>query len=86
MQIKKSIEKVPGGMMIVPLLIGSLIRTFFPDIFNLPEFKSSFTGGMLTGTLPLLAASYVCLGSTIQFNAAGYILKKGLALWAGKIV
>jgi 2-keto-3-deoxygluconate permease len=86
MQIKKSIEKIPGGMMIVPLLIGSLIRTFFPDIFNLPEFKSSFTGGMLTGTLPLLAASYVCLGSTIQFNAAGYILKKGLALWAGKIV
>lgn len=86
MQLKKSIEKVPGGMMIVPLLIGSLIRTFFPDVFNLPEFKSSFTGGMLTGTLPLLAASYICLGSTIRFDAAGYILKKGVALWAGKIL
>ena len=85
MQLKKCIEKIPCGMMIVPLLIGALIRTCFPDVFNLPEFKSSFTGGMLTGTLPLLAASYVCLGSTIQFNAAGYILKKGVALWAGKI-
>lgn len=85
MQLKKSIESIPGGMMIVPLLIGALIRTCFPDVFNLPEFKSSFTGGMLTGTLPLLAASYVCLGSTIRFDAAGYILKKGVALWAGKI-
>jgi 2-keto-3-deoxygluconate permease len=85
MQIKKSVEKIPGGMMIVPLLIGALIRTCFPDLFNLPEFKSSFTGGMLTGTLPLLAASYVCLGSTIQFKDAGYILKKGFSLWLGKI-
>lgn len=86
MRLKKSMERIPGGMMIVPLLIGSLIRTFFPDLFGLTEFKSSFTGGMLTGTLPLLAASYVCLGSTIRFDAAGYILKKGAALWAGKII
>lgn len=86
MQLKKSIEKVPGGMMIVPLLIGSLIRTFFPELFGLIEFKTSFTGGMLTGTLPLLAASYICLGATIRFDAAGYIIKKGVSLWAGKIM
>ena len=85
MQIRKTIEKVPGGMMLVPLLIGALIRTLYPALFNLPEFKSSFTGGLMTGTLPLLAAFYVCLGSTIQFKSTGYMLKKGFALWAGKI-
>lgn len=85
MKIKAAIDKVPGGMMLIPLLIGAIIRTFFPGIFDLPEFKSSFTGGLLTGTSALLAAFYICLGSTIRFQATGYILKKGVSLWIGKI-
>jgi 2-keto-3-deoxygluconate permease len=85
MRIKAAIDKVPGGMMLIPLLIGALIRTFFPGIFDLPEFKSSFTGGLLTGTSTLLAAFYICLGSTIRFQETGYILKKGVSLWVGKI-
>jgi 2-keto-3-deoxygluconate permease len=85
MKIKAAIDKVPGGMMLIPLLIGALIRTFLPGIFDLPEFKSSFTGGLLTGTSALLAAFYICLGSTIRFQATGYILKKGVSLWVGKI-
>jgi 2-keto-3-deoxygluconate permease len=84
-KIKAAIDKVPGGMMLIPLLIGAIIRTFFPGIFDLPEFKSSFTGGLLTGTSALLAAFYICLGSTIRFQATGYILKKGVSLWVGKI-
>lgn len=85
MRIKETIDKIPGGMMLIPLLIGALIRTFLPGIFEMPEFKSSFTGGLLTGTSALLAAFYICLGSTIQFKATGYILKKGVSLWVGKI-
>ncbi|MDM5201301.1 2-keto-3-deoxygluconate permease [Fictibacillus enclensis] len=85
MKIKQTIERIPGGMMLIPLLIGALIKTFFPELFDLPEFKSSFTGGLLTGTSALLAAFYVCLGSTIRFEATGYILKKGVSLWVGKI-
>lgn len=85
MKIKAAIDKIPGGMMLIPLLIGALIRTFFPGIFDTPEFKSSFTGGLLTGTSALLAAFYICLGSTIRFRATGYILKKGISLWVGKI-
>jgi len=71
--------------MLIPLLIGAIIRTFFPQIFEMPEFKSSFTGGLLTGTSALLAAFYICLGSTIQFKSTGYILKKGVSLWIAKI-
>ncbi|NEY19337.1 2-keto-3-deoxygluconate permease [Bacillus ginsengihumi] len=85
MKIKEAIDRVPGGMMLIPLLIGALIRTFFPGIFDTPEFKSSFTGGLLTGTSALLAAFYICLGSTIRFQSTGYILKKGVSLWIGKI-
>lgn len=30
MKIKASIERIPGGMMIIPLLLGAVINTVFP--------------------------------------------------------
>ncbi|WAH36253.1 2-keto-3-deoxygluconate permease [Alicyclobacillus dauci] len=86
MRIKRTIDKIPGGMMIVPLLIGAIVRTAFPHLADGTVFKSSFTGGLLTCAPALLAAFYICLGSTIEFKAAGYIMKKGISLWLGKIV
>lgn len=81
-QIKQSIEKVPGGMMVVPLLFGSLITTFFPET---PKFFGSFTGALFTGALPILAVFYVCMGASIDIKATPYIVKKGGALFATKI-
>lgn len=74
-------------MMLIPLLIGALIRTLFPATFSVDNavFSKSFTGGLLTGAIPLLAAFYVCLGSTIEFRSTAYILRKGAALWISKI-
>ena len=85
--MKRWIDRVPGGMMIVPLFLGALLRTVFPHIFDKGNtvFQTSFTGGLLTGAVPFLAAFYVCLGSTIDLRQTGYIVKKGFALWLGKI-
>jgi 2-keto-3-deoxygluconate permease len=85
MQIKKAIDKIPAGLMLVPLFIGSLVRTLFPEAFESQAFTHSFTGGLLTGTTALLGGFYLCLGATIRFDATGYVLKKGGALWLGKI-
>jgi 2-keto-3-deoxygluconate permease len=81
-RIKRTIERVPGGMMIVPLLAGSLIITFLP---NTPKFFGSFTGALFSGALTILAVFYVCMGASIDFKATPYILKKGGALFAAKI-
>ena len=85
--MKRWVDKVPGGMMLIPLLIGALLRTLFPDVFSSTNtiFRSSFTGGLLTSATAFLAAFYICLGSTIDLRQTGYIVRKGFALWFGKI-
>jgi 2-keto-3-deoxygluconate permease len=80
--IKQMIEKVPGGMMVVPLLVGALIATFFPDT---PKFFGSFTGALFSGALTILAVFYVCMGASIDFRATPYIVKKGGTLLIVKV-
>ncbi len=80
--IKRSIERVPGGMMLVPLLLGALIATFLPGT---PMFFGSFTGALFSGALTILAVFYVCMGASIDIQATPYIIKKGGTLFAVKV-
>jgi 2-keto-3-deoxygluconate permease len=80
--LKRSLERIPGGMMIGPLLLGALIANLAP---GLPKFFGSFTGAIFTGALPILAVFFVCLGATIEFKAAPAILRKGGLLLAAKL-
>src|SRR5438128_8958892 len=80
--VKRTIDRIPGGMMIVPLFFGAIIRTWAPGV---PTFFGSFTGALFTGALTILAVFYVCMGSTIEFKATPYILKKRGALFAAKV-
>src|SRR4029453_10288604 len=75
-------EKVPGGLMLVPLMVGALIHTAAPDA---GKFFGSFTGAMFTGLAPILGVFYVGLGSTLDLKATPYIAKKGGALLGAKI-
>lgn len=61
--IKRTIDGIPGGMMIVPLFVGALFKTFAPQFFG------SFTGALFNAPLTILAVFYVCMGSTIEFTA-----------------
>lgn len=79
--IKSWIERVPGGMMVVPLLSAAVIASLFPGV---PKTFGSFTGALFTGALPILAVFYVCMGANIDFKATPYILRKGGALFAAK--
>ncbi len=82
MKIKATLDRIPGGMMIVPLIVGAIINTLFP---NAAKTFGSFTGALLTGALPILAVFYVCMGATIDFKATPYILKKGGVLLLSKV-
>src|SRR3954470_24294798 len=80
--IKRALERLPGGMMVVPLMSGALLATFAP---RAPAFFGSFTGALFTGALPILAVFFVCTGASIEFRATPYILKKGGTLFAVKV-
>ena len=80
--IKRAVERVPGGMMVVPLLFGAVLVTLAP---RTAQFFGSFTGALFTGALPILAVFFVCTGASIDFRATPYILKKGGTLFAVKV-
>jgi 2-keto-3-deoxygluconate permease len=80
--IKRTLDRVPGGMMIVPLLLGAVIHTAFPDAGS---FFGSFTGALFSGSLTILAVFYVCMGASIDLRSTPYILKKGGALFGSKV-
>lgn len=81
--IKRSLERFPGGMMLVPLFAGAMITTVWPGI---GQYFGSFTGALFAGALPILAVFYVCLGSTIELTSTPAIVRKGGALFAAKVV
>lgn len=81
--IKRTLDRLPGGMMIVPLVIGSVIITCAP---HTAKFFGSFTGALFTGALPILAVFYVCMGSTISVGMLPKIARKGGVLLGTKVL
>lgn len=83
MKIKKFVESVPGGLMLVPLILGALCKTFAPDA---GKYFGSFTNGLITGTVPILAVWFFCMGATIDLRATGVVLRKSGTLLVTKLI
>ncbi len=82
MHIKQTIDKVPGGLMVIPLLLGAIFNTFFPEVLAIGGFTTAMFSR--TGALPILGVFLFCMGSQLSFNAAPKALKKGFILTAVK--
>jgi len=87
MNIKGTIDRIPGGLMLVPLLLGAMCKTFAPTA---PIYFKGFTQGIMTGVIPILAVWFFCMGASIKLSATGTVLRKSgtlvltklLAAWA----
>lgn len=82
MKLKATIEKIPGGMMIVPLFIGVLLNTFFPEILNI----GGLTTSLAKGSGALIGAFLLCMGAGINVRSTAMALKKGLAVTLAKFL
>lgn len=75
MKILDTVKKIPGGLMVVPLLVGSIINTFFPSVMGLGGLHSAFFSK--AAATPAIAFFLVCVGAQIDFKNAPQAIKRG---------
>ena len=78
-----TINKIPGGLMVVPLVLGVLTNTFAPEALNIGSFTTHL---FKNGTMPLIAVLFLCSGAQIRLNAAGMAVYKGSVLTLSKVL
>lgn len=78
MKIKQTIEKIPAGMVVVPLFLAMIINSIAPNLFRIGGFTEAL---FVNGTMPLIALFLVCAGSEIRVNMIGSAVKKGATLF-----
>lgn len=73
---------IPGALMIVPLFLGALMNTFFPEALDLGSFTTAL---FRDGTGALLGLFFFCMGAQLDVRQTGPTLQKGIAILAGKV-
>jgi 2-keto-3-deoxygluconate permease len=82
MKIYKFILRVPGGMMVVPLFVGMVINTFFPNLLKIGGFTQALTG---VGYPTILGMYLFTVGTKIAVGTASRILLRGFGIMAAKV-
>jgi 2-keto-3-deoxygluconate permease len=82
MRIYRTVTRVPGGMMVVPLFLGMALNTFAPDLLNIGGFTQALTG---VGYPTILGMYLFTVGTKMTVRAAPRMLRRGLALLTAKV-
>lgn len=83
MKILKTVQRIPGGLMVVPLLMGVVINSLFPQALEIGGFTTALFKSSATA---LIALFCLCNAAQIDVRQAGKPLYKGAALTASKFV
>ncbi|WP_321408193.1 2-keto-3-deoxygluconate permease [Tolumonas auensis] len=83
MNIFEKMNKVPGGLIIIPLLAAILINTFAPSILTI---GGPTTALFKTGSSAMMGIFLLICGSSINIKQAGLPLYKGGVLLLMKVV
>ena len=81
MKIKATLDRIPGGMMVVPLLLGATINTFLPDLLRIGNFTQAL---FVDSAGALIALFLLCAGAQINLTNVGSAAAKGATLLALK--
>jgi 2-keto-3-deoxygluconate permease len=82
MRIYKAINRVPGGLMVVPLFLGMLVNTFFPNLLKIGGFTEALSGA---GYPTVLGMYLFVVGTKMTLRGAPRMLKRGFGILFAKI-
>jgi len=82
MRIYKTINKVPGGLMVVPLFTGMIINTFFPHLLKIGGFTQALSD---VGYPTILGMYLFTVGTKMTVRTAPRMLKRGFGIMAAKV-
>lgn len=82
--IMKFLKKIPAGMMVVPLLLGSIIGTIVPNALQIGGLTTALFSS--AGTNTLLGAQLFCMGTALRVKDMPKVLKRGGVLLAAKFL
>ncbi|OWR32633.1 2-keto-3-deoxygluconate permease [Saccharibacillus sp. O23] len=81
MKIKATLDRIPGGMMVVPLLLAATINTFFPNLLRIGGFTEAL---FVNSASALIALFLLIAGTQINLRTAKASVAKGLTLLSVK--
>lgn len=82
MRIYRTVTRVPGGLMVVPLFIGMAINTFAPGLLKIGGFTQALTG---IGYPTVLGMYLFTVGTKMAVRTAPPMLVRGLGLLVAKV-
>lgn len=83
MKILKTVQKVPGGLIVVPLFLATIINSFFPQVLKIGGIT---TATFSTGTLAFIGCILFCVGSQINTRGVVESFKRGGVLVVAKFL
>jgi len=82
MKMLQAVNKVPGGLMVVPLFIGMLINTFHPSLLKIGGFTEALSG---IGFPTILGMYLFTCGCKMSLKTAPAMLKRGFGIMVTKV-
>lgn len=83
LDLLNKMKKLPGGLVIIPLVIAVLLATFVPQAFQIGGYVTAL---FYEGNAAMMGFFLIVCGSTINIKQVGMPLYKGVALTGLKFV
>lgn len=75
---------IPAGMVLLPLLSGALIHTFFAPALEIGSYTTALFS--CTGAATLMALQLFCIGAQVELRAIPAILRRGGVLLLARVL
>lgn len=77
LDLLNKMKKIPGGLVIIPLILAVLIATFFPQAFQIGGYVTAL---FYNGNAAMMGVFLIVCGSAISIKQVGMPLYKGITL------